>query len=97
MMRTSQEGEHAAADAPAAAERRRLWQTLNPLHRKYVYLLARALAFSQERRRFTERLYEELRQHIEAIERLLDTFTPRQRRRTSPSASAKVDFEEPPA
>ena len=98
MIRTGSDRSHEGWEAPAAAERRRLWQTLNPLHRKYIYILARALALRQQPRlhRDAERMYEELSRHIEAIERLLDAFAPRSGNRSAPRTTAPVDWEDLP-
>lgn len=96
MIRDVKEPERTALDAPAAAERRRLWQTLNPLHRKYVYVLARALALRQQKPSFAGRIYDELCGEIEAIKRLLDTLAPRLRDRARSPAS-RVDPDEPPS
>lgn len=98
MIRNANDQSREQPDAPAAAERRRLWQTLNPLHRKHIYVLARALALRQQPRlrRDAERIYRELSRHIEAIERLLEALEPRLSRRP-PGAAHPVDFEDPPA
>lgn len=94
MIRAVNEPNEKGLDAPDAAERRRLWQTLNPLHRKYVYLLARALAARQQKTRFPEQVLRELEEHLEAIQRLLATLAPRLKNISRPQAARTVDSEE---
>lgn len=94
MIRAVNEPNEKGLDAPDAAERRRLWQTLNPLHRKYVYILARALAARQQKTRLAEDVYRELAKHVEVIERLLSTLAPRLKNISRPQPARTVDSEE---
>ncbi len=67
-----------------ASTRRRLWEQLNPRHRKQLRLLARALVLHQEKARLPEALrvrlsaaLDELERVTNRIEQLLATLTNR--------------------
>jgi hypothetical protein len=65
-------GEEWLGRKPGAQEgsKKRLWERLNPLHRKQLRLLARALVLRQSQVRLPEPLRERLLTAIEEIERL---------------------------
>jgi hypothetical protein len=52
--------------------KRRLWERLNPRHRKQLRLLARALVLHQTQGRLPEELRRRLQKLVEELERLLD-------------------------
>ena len=53
------------------SSKRRLWERLNPRHRKQLQILARALALRQTEGRLPEELQRRLRALVEEFERLL--------------------------